>query len=199
MNLSRQWVFWEATATFYRRISKVNEKCIWSGFMSLDDKTFVPLNAGIKETCCSLTWAFLKPPEIHPHLHDKLWPVPLSSLLLCGCALRNDPHVVPDMNVVSMIFTHIFCHFKSSNTTVLVYIKALIYWCLKVKKKQYCNVQGVKNFLTEVRVKGCHSSWEMLGQCKKIYCPGRAKNPFLFICSSNTRDGWLMTYEMKPK
>ena len=48
--------------------------------------------------------------------------------------------------------------------------------------------------LTEVRVNGCHSSRETLGQCRKTYCPGWAQKPFLFICSSKTRDGWLTTW-----
>ena len=42
---------------------------------------------------------------------------------------------------------------------------------------------------TDVKVKGCHSSCEILGQWRKMYCPDCILKLFFFICSSITRDG----------
>lgn len=41
----------------------------------------------------------------------------------------------------------------------------------------------------EVMVNGCHSSWEMAGQLRKMYWPTSILKPSFTICSSSTLEG----------
>lgn len=45
----------------------------------------------------------------------------------------------------------------------------------------------------EVRVKGCHSSWEIAGHWRKMYCPGSILKPRFFNWSSKTPEVWDTT------
>ena len=53
--------------------------------------------------------------------------------------------------------------------------------------------------LTEVKVKGCHSNCETLGQWRNMYCPDCILKSFFFICNSKTLDGCFTTWKINVK